>query len=68
MYSNSEPETFQTKKQLIERLVGQGVEGMGTTKEKIKYENEQTHKQGIKNGEERREVQMRKMRTHGDYR
>jgi len=44
LYSNSEPETFQTKKQLIERLVGQGVEGMGTTKEKIKYENEQTYK------------------------
>ncbi|MQY68983.1 MAG: hypothetical protein GH150_06350 [Hadesarchaea archaeon] len=48
MYGNSEPETFQTKKQLIERLVGQGVEGMGTTKEKNKYENEQTYKQGIK--------------------
>lgn len=29
---------------------------MGTTKEKIKYENEQTYKQGVKNGEERREV------------
>lgn len=44
------------ERRLIERLVGQGVEGMGTTKEKIKYENEQTYKQRVKNGEERREV------------